>query len=73
MVTPVGIGGAALSHGYTTPSTDEDAVAAINRAAELGIAYVDTSPGYGESMAPARPLAHRRCARESLFETRTRW
>jgi len=49
MVTPVGIGGAALSHGYTTPSTDEDAVAAINRAAELGIAYMDTSPGYGES------------------------
>jgi aryl-alcohol dehydrogenase-like predicted oxidoreductase len=49
MVTPVGIGGAALSHGYTTPSTDEDAVAAINRAAELGIAYIDTSPGYGQS------------------------
>ncbi|MBM3235073.1 aldo/keto reductase [Candidatus Poribacteria bacterium] len=49
MVTPVGIGGAALSHGYTTPSTDEDAVAAVNRAAELGIAYIDTSPGYGES------------------------
>jgi aryl-alcohol dehydrogenase-like predicted oxidoreductase len=49
MVTPVGIGGAALSHGYTTPSTDEDAVAAINRAAELGIAYLDTSAGYGES------------------------
>lgn len=49
MVTPVGIGGAALSHGYTTPSTDEDAIAAVNRAAELGIAYLDTSPGYGES------------------------
>ncbi len=49
MVTPVGIGGAALSHGYTTPSTDDDAVAAINRAVELGIAYIDTSPGYGES------------------------
>lgn len=49
MVTPVGIGGAALSHGYTTPSTDEDAVAAVNLAAELGIAYIDTSPGYGES------------------------
>ena len=49
MVTPVGIGGAALSHGYTTPSTDEDAVAAVNRAAELGVAYIDTSPGYGES------------------------
>lgn len=49
MVTPVGIGGAALSHGYTTPTTDEDAIAAINRAAELGIAYIDTSAGYGES------------------------
>ena len=49
MVTPVGIGGAALSHGYTTPSTDEDAVAAVNLAAELGIAYIDTSSGYGES------------------------
>ena len=49
MVTPVGIGGAALSHGYTAPSTDEDAVAAVNLAAELGIAYIDTSPGYGES------------------------
>ena len=49
MVTPVGVGGAALSHGYTTPSTDEDAAAAVNRAAELGIAYIDTSVGYGES------------------------
>ena len=49
MVTPVGIGGAALSHGYTTPTTDEDAIEAINRAAELGIAYIDTSPGYGQS------------------------
>ena len=49
MVTPIGIGGAALSHGYTTPSTDEAAVAAINRAVELGITYLDTSPGYGES------------------------
>jgi len=49
MVTPVGIGGASLGHGYTTASSDEDAVAAIERAAELGIAYIDTSPGYGES------------------------
>lgn len=49
MVTPLGIGGASLSHGYTTPSSDADAVAAINRAAELGIGYLDTSPGYGES------------------------
>ena len=49
MVTPVGIGGAALSHGYTSPTTDDDAIAAVNRAAELGIAYIDTSPGYGES------------------------
>ena len=49
MVTPIGIGGAALSHGYTTPTTDEEAIAAINRAAELGIAYIDTSPGYGQS------------------------
>jgi len=49
MVTPVGIGGAALSHGYTTPSTDEDAVAAVNRSAELGIDYIDSSRGYGES------------------------
>jgi aryl-alcohol dehydrogenase-like predicted oxidoreductase len=49
MVTPIGVGGAALSHGYTSPTTDEDAVAAINRAVELGITYMDTSPGYGES------------------------
>ena len=49
MVTPIGIGGAALSHGYTTPTTDEEAIAAVNRAAELGIAYIDTSPGYGQS------------------------
>ena len=49
MVTPVGIGGAALSHGYTASTTDEDAVAAVNRAAELGIKYLDTSPKYGES------------------------
>jgi len=49
IVTPIGIGGAALSHGYTTPTTDDDAVAAINRGAELGIGYLDTSPGYGQS------------------------
>jgi len=49
MVTPIGIGGAALSHGYTTPTTDEEAIAAINRAAELGVAYIDSSPGYGQS------------------------
>jgi len=49
MVTPVGIGGASLSHGYSKPSSDADAVAAINRAAELGIGYIDTSAGYGES------------------------
>ncbi|MBD3182035.1 hypothetical protein GF312_07075 [Candidatus Poribacteria bacterium] len=49
MVTPIGIGGAALGHGYTKATTDEDAVAAVNRAAELGIGYIDTSPYYGES------------------------
>jgi aryl-alcohol dehydrogenase-like predicted oxidoreductase len=49
MVTPIGIGGAALSHGYTTPTSDEEAILAINRAVELGIAYLDTSPGYGQS------------------------
>lgn len=49
MVTPLGIGGASLNHGYTMPSSDADAVTAINRAAELGIGYIDTSAGYGES------------------------
>ena len=49
MVTSLGIGGAALSRGYTTPSSDADAVVTTNRAAELGIGYIDTAPGYGES------------------------
>ncbi len=48
-VVPLGLGGASLGHGYTEPSSDEDALEAVHRAIELGMNYIDTSPGYGES------------------------
>lgn len=48
-VVPLGFGGASLGHGYTEATSDAEAVAAVQRALELGINFFDTSPAYGES------------------------
>lgn len=48
-VVPLGYGGASLGHGYTGPSSDDEAIEAVHHAIELGMDYIDTSPHYGES------------------------
>lgn len=48
-VVPLGLGGAALGHGYTEATSDAEAVEAVQRALEWGINFFDTSPAYGES------------------------
>ena len=45
-VTCLGMGGAGIGRGGVT---DDEAVAAVRRAIELGINYLDTAPLYGES------------------------
>jgi len=45
-VTVLGMGGAGIGRGEVT---DTEAIAAVHRAIELGINYLDTSPLYGES------------------------
>ena len=45
-VTVLGMGGAGIGRGEVT---DAEAIAAVHRAIELGINYLDTSPLYGES------------------------
>ena len=45
-VTGLGMGGAGIGRGEVT---DKEAIAAVHRAIELGINYLDTSPLYGES------------------------
>ena len=45
-VTCLGMGGAGLGRGDVT---DDEAVAAVHRAIDLGINYLDTAPLYGES------------------------
>lgn len=45
-VTCLGMGGAGIGRGDVT---DDEAVAAVRRAIELGINYLDTAPLYGES------------------------
>ncbi|MDF2440817.1 MAG: hypothetical protein JWN98_1801 [Abditibacteriota bacterium] len=49
-VSEVGIGGAALSEGlYGQRTAENEAIAALRLGVELGITYIDTSPGYGQS------------------------
>lgn len=45
-VTCLGLGGAGLGSGDVT---DDEAIAAVHRAIDLGINYLDTAPLYGES------------------------
>lgn len=50
VVSEVGIGGAALSEGlYGQQTSEEEAIGALRRGVELGITYIDTSAGYGQS------------------------
>jgi aryl-alcohol dehydrogenase-like predicted oxidoreductase len=42
----IGLGGASLGSHHRS---DEEAIAAVRRAIELGMNYIDTSPLYGES------------------------
>ena len=51
-VSQLGLGCAELnSHIYGRENSEENAIAVVQRALELGIDYLDTSPGYGESEA----------------------
>ena len=45
-VSRLGLGGLAFRSNRTTP---EQALAILRRAVELGVNYVDTAPGYGDS------------------------
>lgn len=51
-ISPIGFGGWAIggdrnATGSLGPSDDREAVAAIHRALELGVNWIDTAPGYG--------------------------
>lgn len=49
-VSEIGIGGAGLSEGlYGQQTAEDEAIAALRCGVELGISYIDTSPGYGQS------------------------
>ncbi|HEY0072924.1 MAG TPA: aldo/keto reductase [Abditibacteriaceae bacterium] len=51
-VSEFGLGCAQLaSHMYGRENSEANAIAVVQRALELGIDYLDTSPGYGESEA----------------------
>ncbi|MGH1524115.1 aldo/keto reductase [Leifsonia sp. L25] len=64
-VTAIGLGGAGLG-GVFGSVGDTDAVAAVERALELGINYVDTAPGYRDGERRTG-LALRGVPRESYF------
>lgn len=48
-VTELGLGGAGLNDSYGRQVDDDTAIACVQRALDLGIRYIDTSPLYGES------------------------
>jgi aryl-alcohol dehydrogenase-like predicted oxidoreductase len=48
-VTALGLGGAGLQGVYGPPIDDDTAIECVRRSIELGVRYIDTSPGYGES------------------------
>ena len=51
-VSQLGLGCAELnSHLYGRENSEDNAIAVVRRALELGIDYLDTSPGYGQSEA----------------------
>lgn len=66
-VSQLGLGGAELtSQLYGRENSDDSAVAIVQRALQLGINYLDTSPLYGESEA-RMGLALRGVPRDSYF------
>ncbi len=46
-VSAIGLGCMGLSHGYGPPVADEDGIALIRRAVDLGITFFDTAQVYG--------------------------
>ncbi len=48
-VTALGLGGAGLGGRHFGEVSEADAVGVVEAALEMGIAYIDTSPAYGES------------------------
>ncbi|WP_152360255.1 aldo/keto reductase [Microlunatus speluncae] len=46
-VSAIGLGCMGLSHGYGPPVTDEDGIALIRRAVDLGVTFFDTAQVYG--------------------------
>jgi aryl-alcohol dehydrogenase-like predicted oxidoreductase len=69
------IGGTGVAGGSMGPADDGESIAAIQRAVELGVTWIDTAPGYGlghseevvgralATMPPAdRPLVFTKCA-----------
>jgi aryl-alcohol dehydrogenase-like predicted oxidoreductase len=63
--TTVGLGGAGLG-GIFGPVGDADGVSAVEKALELGINYLDTSPKYGEAER-RMGMALRGIARDSFY------
>ena len=71
-VSEVGFGGAGIGHVWG-PTTDEDCIAAVRRALDLGINFFDTSPMYGGGRSETNlglGLAGRR--EEAIVATKTR-
>jgi aryl-alcohol dehydrogenase-like predicted oxidoreductase len=64
-VTAIGLGGAGLG-GVFGPVGDGEAIAAVEKALELGINYLDTAPGYRDAERRTG-LALRGVPRESYF------
>ena len=60
-----------LAHGcgsrFTAYKTDEEAVAALNRALDLGITYVDTAQGYGNGSSEKRVGMVMKTRRNGIF------
>jgi len=62
-VSPIGLGCMNLSHGYGPPPPEEECVALINRALDLGCSFLDTAAIYGaggNERLVNRAVMHRR-------------
>jgi aryl-alcohol dehydrogenase-like predicted oxidoreductase len=54
LVTELGLGGVGIGGGRTTGAETDESVATIQRALDVGMNYVDTSPSYGRGESEAR-------------------
>lgn len=62
-VSAIGVGCMNLSHAYGTKPSEEDAIALLNRALDLGCTFFDTAALYGEGMNErllGKAIMHRR-------------